>query len=470
MELNLELLSIQNPWWTRVAELKRTGQSLKFDPVIEAYHQKTLKWQPPVIKQLDLTMDKVYSIFGARGVGKTTMLKLLIEQLIDKQHIHPDNIFYYSCHNLETYEQLNELIKIFLSWRKRKVGRKYIFIDEITLIKNWHRGINYLIKARRLKNVAMILTGSVAPDFRKLTNNSIGEEKIITSLDFKEFLSLINPQLFKKVKPSNFLKFHNQLDYYLDIYNLCGGFISGINSYKEHGAVKQQIYSNYLYWLIADMAKLGRDIILVRQIIEQLMLNLGQPLGYKTIASKTKAKTHLTVADYLKILELIFATKLVYQADAGKPTTRKAKKVYFRDPFLFWLFYSYIYGSVNYWQFSREHLHKKNILFALVETVVFSHLIKNEQVKNWGQQVTFWRDNIHKLEINFLVHHQQKVTPILIRYGASTSLSTSKNLFKKAGFNQGIIISHNQLDLKGIIKIMPLTYWLMFGRGQKDLT
>jgi len=451
MEINLELLAIQNPWWE--------GTSIKFDPVIEVYSHQSLSMRPEILDSINLNSDSINIWQGARGVGKTTAIKLLIKELIEKKKIDPKNIFYYSCHNIDTCEQLNELIKIFLTWRQDKREKKFVFIDEITIIKNWEKGINYLVKADKFKNVSVFLVGS------SLSKDELAQKannKIIASFNFFDFIKLINPSLAKKITKKNYLQHAKQLDYYLDIYNLVGGFISSLNSYKDKGAVDQKIYSNYLYWLIADLAKLGRDISLLRQILEQVLLNLGRPIGYKTIARRTKAKTHLTVGKYLDILESMFALKLVYQSSAnGLATKSKAKKVYFRDPFLFWLFYSYIHGALNYWQFSRERLHREEIFSALVENVVFSHLIKDETLDNWSERVTYWRDNAKKIEINFLVKNGQKITPILLCYNKNITKADMR-IFKQAGFDKGIIISKEKLELNKKIKTIPLIYFLLF--------
>jgi len=91
MEMSLELLSIQNPWWV--------GKSLNFDPVLAVHESKKLKWEPPVLKELDLGKDKIYALLGPRGVGKTTILKLIIQSLLQKQSAK--QVLYYSCHNLQ---------------------------------------------------------------------------------------------------------------------------------------------------------------------------------------------------------------------------------------------------------------------------------------------------------------------------------------------------------------------------------
>lgn len=301
MEISLNSLFVQNPWWNR-EKLSLGEYGFQFDPVIREYSRHSIKWRPKILDELNLGKDGIYILEGARGVGKTTILKLLIRQLLKEDGVKPNNIFYYSCHNVETNEQLNELIKIFLDWRKSSRGQRlYIFIDEITLVKRWEKGISYLAKAGKLKNTSVVLTGSVLGKIKIDAGRKRINRKIISSLSFKDFISLINPGLFQKISSSGYSSCQSKLDYYADIYFLTGGFIPGLNSFLENGAIKQGVYSNYLYWLIADIAKLNRDVALMRQTIEQIIINLGRTIGYKTIAKKTKAKTHLTVAEYLRI-------------------------------------------------------------------------------------------------------------------------------------------------------------------------
>jgi len=452
MDLNLELLSIQNPWWR--------GENLKFDPVIELYNRQTLKWRPAALDKIDLSRDNIYCLYGSKGVGKTTLLKLTVKKLIEEKKINPNNIFFYSCHNLSSYEQLNEMIKLFLNFKAEPKSRRYIFIDEIAMIKNWHKGIDHLIKAAKLINAAVILSASSFSEI-KAKSNDIIKNIVINTLTFSEFANLINPELFKNLTPENYSKRQGRLEYYLDIYLLTGGFISAVNDYKENGAIKQDIYSNFLHWFLAYVARSNRDIILARQIMEKLILNLGSPIGYKTLTHKTKAKTHLTAAEYLNVLESMFAVKTVYQSAGGEPTSRKAKKVYFNDPFIFWLFYSYIHGSLNYYKLARERLHDDKVFAALVENVALSHLTKDEENK-----ITYWRDNIKKREINFLVKHGKDIMPILIRYDQEIT-QADFNIFKQASagwrIKKGIIISRDKLENKNGISIMPLTYFLLFG-------
>ncbi|MDP2708943.1 MAG: ATP-binding protein [bacterium] len=441
MELTLDLLSIQNPWWR--------GESLKFDPVVERYERQSLKWRPGVLAEINLKKDKIYFLAGLKGVGKTTVMKLLIKQLLEEEKIRPANLFFYSCHNLDSYEQLNEMIKLFLNWSGAGRGRRYILIDEIAMVKKWRPGLDFLIKAGVLKNVTVVLSGS---SWNGARDDAYLELKLMSGLSFSEFMGLINPAIFLKINKNNFLNHRAKLDYYLDIYLLTGGFISAINDFKANGAVGQSVYSNFLHWFLAYVARSGRDTVLVRQILEKIILNLGRPVGFKTLAQKTKAKTHLTAAEYLKILEAMFAVKTVYQADGS----RQAKKIYFTDPFIFWLFYSYAHGSLDYWRFSRERLHDHLVFNALAENLILSQLAKDGTNK-----IFYWRDNIRKQEINFMVEGRKKTTPILIRYNQDIKQADFE-IFKSAGFKKGIIISRDVMAERAGIKIMPLTYFLLF--------
>lgn len=468
MEINLDLLSIQNPWWQ--------GSKLKFDPLVRLYHENPIDFVNEQIENFNLNKDIIYSIRGARGLGKSTIIKTLINKLIENKKIDPKQIFYYSCQNIDTYEQLNELIKLYLSWQgAKKNKRAYIFIDEITPIKNWAKGIEYLASAGKLKNITMFLVGSTLYNKEnKVKRNKISqlefsvktENIILTELSFVDFIKILNPKVLDNI-PKNLslvknFNFLNNLEYYLDVYCLTGGLIFGIGDYKKSGVVNQSVYSNYLHWLNGDLSKIGRDTTLLRQIMERVILNLGEPLGYKTIAKKTKAKTHLTVEDYLNILESMLVIKLVYQGDkTGQIQTAKSKKVYFRDPFLFWLFYSYIYGATDYWNFSRQRLHETNVYSALIKNVVYSQLIKDEKIEDWDKRVMFWRDNVGKKEIDFLVNSNKRVTPILIRYNEDIKDKDYKTIFQ-AGFKEGVIISKDTLNLKDKIKIIPLVYFLIY--------
>jgi uncharacterized protein len=460
MEIDIKYLAIQNPWWM--------GGTLKYDPILENYDQQDVRFRPKILNSITLDKNAIYIMRGPRGCGKTVILKTLIRDLIERKGANPKNVLYYSCHNLSSYEQLNEIIKVFLADAKARLNhdRLFIFIDEITLVKNWEKGIEYLRRAGLFNKVELVLSGSMLSEPKisaEYLSHRIYHELIVPTLSFREFMDLLNPEWEdnfsgKKISLEHLAK----VDYYLDIYFLTGGFLNAIENYKKFAAVKQSVYSNFIYWMIADVAKMGRDLVLFRQVLEKIIFNLGKPIGYKTFTRSTKAKTHLTISDYINILERMFALKVLYQQGEGdKVKKSKAKKIFFLDPFLFWTFYSYIYGSLSYWQFSRISLYQEKIFDSLVKNIVFCHLLKNYATYDWSDTITFWRDNVKKIEIDFVLKEKNNQTPILVRYGNPIT-DQDRKIFSQAGYKHGVIISKNKLDLDGDIKILPLSYFLLF--------
>lgn len=457
MEINLSLLAIQNPWWTIDWHgQKRKHGGLNFDPIIYQYINSDLKWRSKIIDSINFNNNDSYFLQGPPGIGKSTIIKTLIKELIETKKNDPDKIFYYSCHNFYTFEQLNQAIKTFLDWQPMKNGHFYIFIDEIESIPNWMQGIKHLKNAGKLSNIKLIISGVT---LKKGKEPNFLKKIIINPLNFSEVYHLLNPKTESKITIDNYLDYQKRLDYYLDIYLLTGGYIGALNSFKQNGAINQGIYASQLSWLISDMLTVGRDPILLKQILGEILEKIGQPIGYQTIAKKTKAKTHLTIAEYLEILESMFITRSVYQInESGRPATTKAKKVYFSDPFLFWLTFSFISGSLNFWEFSRDHLHINEIHHSLLTNIVLNHLDKIATEKN--QNIFYWRNNTKKQAIDFVYKKNKKNWPIIITENGYEE--KQKKIFQSAGFNRGIIISQQKLDLSKKFKIMPLTYFLLF--------
>ena len=89
--------------------------------------------------------DLVYSLRGPRQVGKTTLLKLEIKQKMDGG-VSPYSIMYYAFDVDTTPKDLVNIVKKYLDGikRLRKNDHCYIFLDEVSAVKDWQRGIKRL--------------------------------------------------------------------------------------------------------------------------------------------------------------------------------------------------------------------------------------------------------------------------------------------------------------------------------------
>src|SRR3989338_10368142 len=150
----MELLDIrkQNPWW-------ETKERINEDPKIRDYHSAKVKWMPRLKKYIFLDKNVVYSIRGPRQVGKTTLLKIMIRELLQKNQAI--NILYFACDLLKDNFALRDLLDTYLNWvRSQNQDRIYIFLDEISSVKDWQKAIKQFVDLHGNKNVTIILTGS----------------------------------------------------------------------------------------------------------------------------------------------------------------------------------------------------------------------------------------------------------------------------------------------------------------------
>ena len=443
MEVDINTLAIQNPWWW--------GESLEYDPVLEEYDRSELPFRWNVFQEKEFFRDSIYLVQGSRGIGKTTLLKTWIRYLLDR-YTPPSSVFYCACYGLTDPEELNEVIRTFLDKKGReKEGRCYIFLDEVVLVQGWQYGLEQLKREGWLKNVTVVATGSTAEE----VIYSFIDLRYLYPLSFPQFVSLYRPDLDITKKED-----HKYLDYYLDAYFLTGGFPSAINDFYTGHTVRQRVYNDLLYWLIADIAFIGRDMLLAEQILDNIISTAGRPVGYKTLARGTKAESHLTVKDYLKVLEKMFGIRLLYQADSkGRKDSAKNKKIYFEDPFLFWLFYCYTHHSLHYWRFARQSLHRRDVFNFLTEQVIFNHLTK---IKN--ARISYRRDTAQKEEIDLLVSPPQNKTLPVMLAREDKGTSRCRQILEKEGFRRGIIITEEEGSFasKKFVQISLLEFLLHF--------
>ena len=68
-------ISILNQWW-------KNKELINQDKSIKEYELKKYKWQPTILKELKPKINNIYTLRGPRQIGKTTLIKLLIKELL----------------------------------------------------------------------------------------------------------------------------------------------------------------------------------------------------------------------------------------------------------------------------------------------------------------------------------------------------------------------------------------------------
>jgi len=425
-------LTILNKWW------KNKDRILEDKHIVE-FNRKKYKWRPMVLDEISLKIDNIYSIRGPRQVGKTTLIKLIIKNLLER--VDGKSIFYWSCDDVLDFRELIVLIRDYLSFSDG-IEERYIFLDEISSVKDWQRAIKMLRDSGELKNSSIMLTGSHSLDikfgFDRLPGRigKHGKDYLLLPMTFREFCLLINPDLkLAKIKGLSITKIKEAYNkvrlYYKEIndlfrkYLITGGFPLAVNEYFTNKKIPEYVYELYMQWVVGDIVKWGKQEKILKQILRTLITKQGSAISWDSLAKEAEVKSHKTVSEYVELLENMFVLHTAYFIDKSKKIINfdKNKKIYFSDPL--------IYHICNKIFFFRE----EEISPSLVESSVISNLFHYYDVSYW----------VKKKEVDFIVNDKGSLFPIELKYQKNISGSDWKGLYY---FKQGLLLTKDYFEEK----------------------
>ncbi len=100
---DISQLSEQNLWWV-------DGKNILKDHKFDSFNKSTYKWDPNIRHYIQLDYDALYTLRGPRQVGKTTLIKIIIEDLLLNKKIRPENVLFWSCER-NSAEELHEIVQ-----------------------------------------------------------------------------------------------------------------------------------------------------------------------------------------------------------------------------------------------------------------------------------------------------------------------------------------------------------------------
>ena len=440
----LDEISVFNPWW-----LDRN--IIKNDKHIRAFSDSGAKWIPELKKELNLDIDSIYSIRGPRQVGKTTLLKLMIRDLL--REINPKRIMYYSC-DILTEKELISILSIYLGWiRSFTQERVYIFLDEISSVKEWQKSIKILYDLGKLEKTSMILTGSHSIDIKKSVELLPGRrgkiekpDKEFLPMSFKEYIKLFKPQLIKK-SLSELQPFIGDLNKLLDQYLITGGFPRVIDSYMRNMEIEEYLFSDYMNWIIGDFRKLGKNDHYLKEILKAVIETTSSPVGWETIQKKTDIGSVNTVHEYIDDLKHSFVLEYLFQMDPSmKVSFLRQKKIYIRDPFIYHSIKKFLYNTT--FHDMMKSLHDPEEKSKLIESIVCDHLSRRREVYYWrgkrGKEVDFVvkNKNLMAIEVKYRSHG---------RYGLGGIMK----------FRNGFVLTKDEFNPDGRYPRVPVSLFLL---------
>lgn len=313
--------------------------------------------RPNYINQINAFIDKpqIKIITGIRRSGKSTFLKILKNELIDRNideaQIVLINFESFNFSGISDGSKLYQYVKKIITKNKKH----YLLFDEIQEVKDWEKAVNsFLVDF----DVDIYITGSnshlLSSELATYLTGRYVEIPIYT-LSFKEYLSF-RKHYFKENDSEK-----NEFINYLKL----GGFpvIHTVN-YTEETAYKvvHDIYSSVILRDTIQRYKI-RDVELFERVVKYAFDNIGNTFSGKSVADYFKNQQRKidinTVYNYLHGLEGAFILYRLSRFDIkGKEILKTQEKFYVSD-------ISLIYATMGY---------KQQMIAGLLENIVFLEL------------------------------------------------------------------------------------------------
>lgn len=266
-------------------------------------------------------------ITGMRRVGKSCLLKLVIEDLIDN-NIEKSKILYINKESLEfdfiaNYKDLYNYVETKF---KNIQGQKYLFVDEIQEIDSWEKAVNSFFSQQ---GIDIFITGSNA----KLLSSELATllsgryvEIEVYSLGFKEFIDFRQ----KKENSSNSENFKNYLRF---------GGLPALHAFDlNEETIFQYLNSIYNTIMLKDIIQRNsvRNVSLLENLTKYIFDNIGNIFSAKKITDYLKSQNLKvgveTIQNYLAYLGSTFVIHKVPRYDIkGKRLLQLHEKYYLGD-------------------------------------------------------------------------------------------------------------------------------------------
>lgn len=374
-----------------------------------------------------LNYKEAIVIYGARQVGKTTIMKMLINELKSTNKIPEESVFYFDLEDLEMLELCNQGVDHLIRYIDARTsynsnsspvssqGKIYLFIDEIQYLNNASSFIKLMVDNHSNRFKLIVSGSSVLGIKSKIKQSLVG--RIVTfevlGLDFEEFLWFRKKKYHLDKVADADKKTQKELKQLFEEFIIFGAYprvalISEVNNRRYY---LKELIQTYIKKDIRDIGKI-RNIMKFNNFLRILADQAGNLLNIDELASSIGIARE-TVYDYLILLEGTYiARRLTPFFKNLRSELTKMPKIYFEDT-----------GILNYLKY--------NDIVEKVSGELFENCIYAELRKTVGLEILrYWRTQ-SKQEIDFVIQHQKQVFTLEVKKIYSGQKTTSLEYFSQ---------------------------------------
>jgi predicted AAA+ superfamily ATPase len=325
---------------------------LAHDPALRRLGQNALVHEPALLAQMPLRTPGIYTLVGGRQVGKSTLLKQLMQRLL-ADGVDPRRMAYVTCEPFVDAEELRRVLADLLA--AMPGGRQlWVLVDEVTYVDGWDRAVKFLADAGSLDRCFLLLTGSdhvLIQDSLKRLPGRRGRAEVVDfhlrPLSFGEFCQLrenvpigalreLASATYDAPLPADAPAAMQPLEDELRAYHVTGGFLTAINDVAKEGVVAKATLRIYADWIRGDVLRLDRSERYLREVLGAITDRYSSQLTWNALAKDLSIDHPKTIGDYVGILERMDAVVVVPALAEHQhgPAPKKGRKVFFADPFI----------------------------------------------------------------------------------------------------------------------------------------
>ncbi|MFH1439015.1 MAG: ATP-binding protein [Candidatus Woesearchaeota archaeon] len=369
-----------------------------------------------LLSKISLLTNHILVISGIRRCGKSTLLLQLMKK-VKKPYYFNFEDYRVMGFEINDFEKLDDLFEELYE------DSTYYFYDEIQNVSEWER----YIRTKHDYNKICIITGSNA----SLLSRELGTKLTGRHLTYELFpFSYSEYLVFFKKK----LSFESFNDYFND-----GGFPDFLK--QSDKAILQEIVKDIVMKDVIVRHKI-RESKTVEELLIYLLSNISKEFSYNELAKTFNVGSATSIINYISYFEDCYLLFTVPRFSFSIKKQRvNPKKIYAIDQGLV---------KANSVSFSTDN-------GRILENIVFLHL------RRYYKDIFYFKE---KNECDFIIKEKEKpISAIQVCYEINNDnmlreINGLKEAMSQLNIKNGLIITLNQEDKLGGIKLIPVWKWL----------
>lgn len=329
-----------------------------------------------------LRPGKVVVIYGARRVGKTTLLQKFMESIDEETlFVNGDDMVVRQYLESQSTEKLRDFVG----------NHSLLIVDEAQYVRQI--GLNLKIIVDQLPTIRVIATGSSSFDLAKDIGEPLtGRKKVL------KLLPLAQMEIGYMEKP-------HQTEAHLEARLIYGAYPEVVltNSNMERKEYLRELLSSYLFKDILQLEGI-RHADKLERLLQLLAFQIGKEVSIAELGRQLGMSKN-TVERYLDLLEKIF---IIYRRSGFNRNLRKEISKNHR-------YYFYDNGIRNALINNFNPLGIRNDIGALWENYLITERMKRQEYLRQPVNAYFWR-TYDKKEIDLVEEEGGKLTGFEIKW------------------------------------------------------